>query len=108
VDPFHKPTSIFLSKTKRTNMIDEKALGPGFYNPHDFSAFGQTKDSAFKKKTDFGNQEGRKFTMHRHMASPFTDSSYVENPDSWKYQHPDKESAFQTRKRTNQSLDKIF
>jgi len=85
VDPFHKPTGIFLSKTKRTNLADEKALGPGFYNPHDNSAFGVTKDSAFKKKTDFGNQESRKFTMHRNMGSPFTDSSYIENPDSWKY-----------------------
>jgi hypothetical protein len=55
VDPFHKPTSIFLSKTKRTNLIDEKALGPGFYNPHEFSTFGNTKESVFKKKTDFGN-----------------------------------------------------
>lgn len=55
VDPFHKPTGIFLSKTKRTNLADEKALGPGFYNPHEFSTFGNTKDSAFKKKTDFGN-----------------------------------------------------
>ena len=36
IDPFNKPTSIFLSKTKRTNLIDEKALGPGFYNPQEY------------------------------------------------------------------------
>lgn len=45
--------------------------------------------------------------MHRNMASPFTDSSYIENPDSWKYQHPEKESAFHKKKMTNQSLDKM-
>ena len=44
-----------MSKTKRTNLADEKALGPGFYNPHEFSTFGSQKESAFKKKIDFGN-----------------------------------------------------
>lgn len=80
-----RPQGVFMSKTKRTNLADEKALGPGFYNPKDISAFGTTKDSAFKKKIDFGNQEGRKFTLHRNMLSPFTDSPVIENPDSWKY-----------------------
>ena len=55
VDPFNKGNSIFMSKTKRTNPANDKALGPGFYNPHDVSTFGQTKDSAFKKKIDFGS-----------------------------------------------------
>jgi hypothetical protein len=46
--------------------------------------------------------------MHRHMGSPFTDSSYVENPDSWKYQNPEKDSVFNTKKRTNnQSMDRV-
>jgi hypothetical protein len=36
INPFDKPTSIFLSKTKRSNLIDEKALGPGVYNPHEY------------------------------------------------------------------------
>lgn len=75
LDPFNKGNSIFMSKTKRTNPANDKALGPGFYNPHDISTFGQTKDSAFKKKIDFGSQEGRKFTLNRNMASPFTDST---------------------------------
>ena len=55
LDPFKKPNGVFASKTKRTNLADEAALGPGFYNPHEFSSFGTNKDSAFKKKIDFGN-----------------------------------------------------
>ena len=38
--------------------------------------------------------EGRKFTIHRNMASPFNEPTYLENPESWKYQNPEKESAF--------------
>lgn len=45
--------------------------------------------------------------MNRHLASPFNDSSYIENPDSWKYQNPEKDSAFHSKKKTNHSLDKI-
>ena len=52
------------------------------------------KESEFKKKVDFGNMEGRKFTIHRSMLSPFNEPTYLENPESWKYQHPEKESAF--------------
>ncbi len=80
-----KATSVFMSKTKRTNPVNEAALGPGVYNPHDISTFGLAKESVFKKKIDFGNQEGRKFSLFRDMASPFKDSTHVENPDSWKY-----------------------
>ena len=94
IDPFNKPNSIFLSKTKRTNLADEKALGPGVYNPHDASSFGAKRESAFKKKTDFGDQEGRKFTLNRNIENPFTDSTQIENPHSWKYQNPDKDSMF--------------
>lgn len=94
VDPFNKPTSIFLSKTKRTNMIDEKALGPGVYNPHEYKQIGVKKESEFKKKIDFGNMEGRKFSLHRNLESPFKDFTYLENPASWKYQHPEKDTAF--------------
>ena len=32
--------------------------------------------------------------MNRNMLSPFMDSTYVENPDSGKYQHPEKDSVF--------------
>jgi hypothetical protein len=38
--------------------------------------------------------EGRKFTINRNMESPFNEPSYLENPASWKYQHPEKESVF--------------
>jgi len=38
--------------------------------------------------------EGRKFTIHRSMLSPFNEPTYLENPESWKYQHPEKDSAF--------------
>jgi Sperm-tail PG-rich repeat len=93
-----------MSKTKRTNLADEKALGPGFYNPHEFSTFGAQKESAFKKKIDFGNQESRKFTLQRNMQSPFTDSTIVENPDSWKYQHPDKESVFYQKNKLKSTM----
>lgn len=55
IDPFKRQNGVFASKTKRTNLADEAALGPGFYNPHEFSSFGANKDSAFKKKIDFGN-----------------------------------------------------
>jgi hypothetical protein len=56
MDPFSKPTSIFMSKTKRLNLIDEKSLGPGVYNPHESQQIGASnRDSAFKKKIDFGN-----------------------------------------------------
>lgn len=85
VDPFNKPSSIFISKTKRSNLIDEKALGPGVYNPHEYKQIGPKKESEFKKKVDFGSMEGRKFTMNRDLASPFKDSTYIENPTSWKY-----------------------
>jgi hypothetical protein len=43
------------------------------------------KESEFKKKVDFGSMEGRKFTMYRNLESPFKDSTYIENPPSWKY-----------------------
>lgn len=32
--------------------------------------------------------------MHRNLLSPFIDSTYLVNPDSYKYQHPDKDSIF--------------
>jgi len=83
-----------LSKTKRTNLIDEKALGPGVYNPHEYKQIGVKKESEFKKKVDFGSMEGRKFTIHRNMESPFNEPTYLENPESWKYQHPEKDTAF--------------
>jgi len=99
-----KATSVFASKTKRTNPVNEAALGPGVYNPHDFETLGQTKDSVFKKKIDFGNQEGRKFTLFRELASPFKDTTQIENPDSWKYQHPEKESVFNAKKKAGSQL----
>ncbi len=83
-----------MSKTKRTNLIDEKALGPGVYNPHEYKQIGVKKESEFKKKVDFGSMEGRKFTIHRNMESPFNEPTYLENPESWKYQHPEKDTAF--------------
>jgi hypothetical protein len=52
------------------------------------------KESEFKKKVDFGSMEGRKFTIHRNMLSPFNEPTYLENPESWKYQHPEKSSSF--------------
>ncbi len=85
INPFDKPTSIFLSKTKRSNLIDEKQLGPGVYNPHEYKQIGVKKESEFKKKVDFGSMEGRKFTMYRNLESPFKDSTYIQNPPSWKY-----------------------
>jgi hypothetical protein len=93
-----------MSKTKRTNFADEKALGPGFYNPHTIDE--AAKDITFKKKVDFGSMEGRKFTMNRHILSPFNDNSYIQNPESWKYQHPEKESSFVSKKQRNNTLDK--
>jgi hypothetical protein len=105
VDPLNKPQGVFISKTKRLNFADEQALGPGYYNPHEFTGIGPPKESAFKKKTDFGNQEGRKFSLHRNLQSPFKDSTYLENPDSWRYQHPEKESAFNLKK-VSQTLEK--
>jgi len=103
VDPFNKPSSIFLSKTKRSNLIDEKALGPGVYNPHEYKQIGPKKESEFKKKVDFGSMEGRKFTMYRNLESPFKDSTYVENPPSWKYQNPMKDSVFNLKSSARRS-----
>lgn len=93
-DEDNKPNSIFLSKTKRANLANEYSLGPGLYNPHENDGLGTQRESAFRKKIDFGNQEGRKFSMHRNLLSPFIDSTYLVNPDSYKYQYPDKDSIF--------------
>lgn len=40
------------------------------------------------KKLDFGSHEPRKFTMTRDPMCPFVDTSTIDNPPSWKYQHP--------------------
>lgn len=39
-DPYNKPNSIFLSKTKRGNIANENSLGPGLYNPHENDGLG--------------------------------------------------------------------
>lgn len=88
-DSLNKPLGGFISKTKRTNLIDDRSPGPGVYNPQTYTDIATQPVSQNKnlscKNMDFGSKEEKIFTIFRNMESPFVDVTLKDNPSPWNY-----------------------